>query len=265
MFRPRGTHLESIRKRVGGAALALTAMLAGALALPAAVPAASADTCNVRDLTKASKCPGLNLRHAYLAGRNLEGEDLSGANLEGANLTRADLLAANLRGADLRHAILDHASLRNAELGGANFDHAELTGTNFLDARASGATFVGARMLRVNFDRANATAVDFSYSHITTSRLIVSGFKSTIFNHAVLNDVDLQSTDFHFAKFIDANLEHNITIGRINQHFGHTNFTDATFKGAKLTGVKFETPTHIRDAIDCNTVLPDGAVDDLNC
>jgi uncharacterized protein YjbI with pentapeptide repeats len=246
--------------------IALMAILGGLTALPAAVPAAQSAPCAAHDLVRNADCKAAKLPRAHLVGRDLRGVDLTGADLVGANLAHADLVGAKLRGADLSGANLDHANLDQAELAGAVLDGARLDGTDFAFAKLTGAKFFGARLHHVNFDRADATGADFTKSHITTSRLIVAGFKLTIFDNATLNDVDLQSTDFHFAKFINADLQHNITIGRINQHFGHTNFRGASFLGAKFTGVTLdEGGTHIREAIDCRTVLPNGSYDDLNC
>jgi len=73
MFRPR-VLIWNRSQTPSGAALALRDA-GGALALPPpppAVPASSADTCNVRDLTTASKGRGSPAALAYLVGRNLE-------------------------------------------------------------------------------------------------------------------------------------------------------------------------------------------------
>ncbi len=91
-----------------GAALSISALLAGAATLQAQNPD------DVQQLLSTRKCPGCDLQNAQLVGVNLNRADLTGANLSGAFLYGTTPHGAALKGAKFAGADLGGADLRDA-------------------------------------------------------------------------------------------------------------------------------------------------------
>ncbi len=144
---------------------ALPALLASALAVALAGPAAAFDAADLKRLLSSGHCPGCDLSGAQIVDEDLRkaylpGADLAGANLLVTNLSGADLSGANLEGADLTQAvllgtILDGANLKNATVQDADFTGASLSGTDIAGTAMNTAT--GADVSRVKGAAAQAT------------------------------------------------------------------------------------------------------------
>ena len=76
-----------------------------------------------------TRCPGVDRRHANLAGKNLAGADFTGAKLARADLRGANLAGAIFDGADLTAARLNNANLQETKFFTVNFRQADLSGT----------------------------------------------------------------------------------------------------------------------------------------
>lgn len=108
-----------------------------------ALPGASAEPEQVRQLLRTNKCVNCDLREADLRRLELRNADLTGADLTRANLSGADLSGANLadtdlRGVNFRNANLRYANLKGADVRGADFTGAILTGTELEDSIRTG-------------------------------------------------------------------------------------------------------------------------------
>ena len=136
-------------------------------------------------------------------------------------------------------------SCEYCDLTNAVFDGMDLQGANLQNAQVESASFVNVDMAPrqmektvhfTNLGNANFRAVNFSGAIMSSSKLVNGYFREANFTGADLENADLREANFKKAVFRDANL-----------------------LGATLDDAKF------KSAVFCNTVMPDGSVNDTDC
>lgn len=142
--------------------------------------------------------------------------------------------------------ILDEADLSNLDLSGANLKIATLTSSNlsgtnltrsnlmlaFMDGiNLSGAVLKGAQMNGAQLSQANLSGADLSEAEMTQANLL---------------DADLSNANLQGAIMLAVKL-------------GEANLKGANLKDANLRGVNRSM------ALFCNTVMPDGAIENRDC
>lgn len=125
------------------------ALLAAALVLGSALPAAAQNASQISAVRNGAHCPRCNLFQADLSSLELKSRNLSGARLRQADLSTVVMNRTSFAGGDLRDV-----NAYGAVLTGASFARADLTNASFVGAYLQGANFSGARLLGVNFSGA---------------------------------------------------------------------------------------------------------------
>ena len=136
-------------------------------------------------------------------------------------------------------------SCEYCDLTGAAFDGMNLRGANLQNAKVEGATFKNVDMAPRQMEKT-----------IQFTNLENGNFRSVDFTGALLVNSVLAGGYFRDANFTVTNLENADMSGG---NFKKANFTGANLLGARLDGAK------LNEAVFCNTVMPDGLVNDANC
>jgi uncharacterized protein YjbI with pentapeptide repeats len=130
-----------------------TPLLAAALALVLAAPAAAQNAGQIQRAAGGASCPGCNLFQADFASKELKARNFSRARLRQASFASAVMNRTSFAGADLRDVdayagVFSSASFAGADLTNATFVGAYLQGANFRGAKLEGTNFSGAEMDR---------------------------------------------------------------------------------------------------------------------
>jgi uncharacterized protein YjbI with pentapeptide repeats len=197
-----------------------------------------------------------DLTGALLDGANLKRASLSGANLTGANLSGANIVEAQFSGttskgftsqqlyqtASYQQGILDRVVLSANNLSGWNFTGQRLDGAEFSDSTLTGASFLNAvipnavfsgsnlapeqlyetksyqdkQLDGVRLEGMNIEGWDFSDQSLLLSRITPTQMSGAIFDRAKLSRVSIGAGQFSLQ-------------------------SDVSFRGADLTGSRFDT------------------------
>ncbi len=150
-------------------------------------------------------------------------------------------LACDLTGANLSNADLRAATLVESDLTGASFYYANLIGADLSDAILDLADIRGANMFYATLDGIRAAGADLSGVNLTGAGL----------NRADLTDTDLSGANLFAADLKGATLN-------------HTDLGRASLYRADLTGATVQ-KTSFSTALLCETVMPDGQLDNRDC
>ncbi|MEM9220511.1 MAG: pentapeptide repeat-containing protein [Cyanobacteria bacterium P01_F01_bin.150] len=171
---------------------------------------------------------GVKLRYC-----DLNGADLRGIILDRANFLSIRLIEVNLTGASLRHVTFDGAELARSIFQEADLSHAYLRGGH-LDL----ANFQGAILRKAHMDECFCEGACFAHAN----------FKEVLMQDVYIKNTDLSYTDFRNSVVEDTALRANVS--------------NANFRGATL---ELPVQSCFREAILCNTILPDGTVRNDHC
>lgn len=237
-----------------------------------------------------SNLAGAELGYANLSGANLINANLSEANLYGAVLVEADLTEANLSGAgvycwfrgcftganledanfigaNLSKANLSSAYLRRTEMSGADLREANLKGTqlgygsHFIGADLRGADLEGARGRTAVFDYAIMAGVNMTDFYVRQGSAIKTNFRGANLESATFHQSDLDGANFSDANLTGASFGSSSLKGA---NFSNANLSGASFGGADLEGSDM-TETDTSSTIFCNTIMPNGDVNNSGC
>jgi uncharacterized protein YjbI with pentapeptide repeats len=129
-----------------------------------------------------------------------------------------------------KYCDLTDVPMSGRDMRGADFQNANLSGANMSKANM-GERPMEKRTLVTNFEDANLRRADFSGANLHLAN----------FTNAYLREANFTGADLSDAVLTKANLKGAVLTG-------------ANLKGAQTEGAKF-----------CNTVMPDGAVNDSGC
>jgi uncharacterized protein YjbI with pentapeptide repeats len=191
--------------------------------------------------------------NAQLEGANLSGADLRAANLTGANLKGADLSGAFLEQAKLGGAILEDAVLKNTMLDGAvlvganlknaNLSWAEGAAVDFTEALLHKAIMWGVKLGHSIFKDADLTRADLWRAQLSRARFHDADLRKAVIKYAYMN-----SAFFNGAKLTGAYFECVELIGTVfddaiihdvdfsSSLLEETQFVHADLRGSKLGG-----------------------------
>jgi uncharacterized protein YjbI with pentapeptide repeats/lysophospholipase L1-like esterase len=215
---------------------------------------------------RAAGFKGANLSYAKLYVANFSGDSFEGADLGNTDLRSSEFPKDNFTGAYLRGASFGSVGLGfgNTNLSGANFSNANMADLNFYGWNLSGMNFSGTNLSGANFDRADARGVNFAGAQFQGARMYVANFSRASLAGARLDGADLRSSDFIGSNMQNSILSSRVTLGRVGDFFGWTNFTETNFRNANLSGVEIK-GDWIVGAGTCRTVMPDGRLNNRNC
>ncbi len=242
-----------------------------------------------------SHAAGASEDHAVLslANTNLREIFLANANLQAVELMDSDLRAADLRNTDLTNAVLANTDLRGADLSAANLVGADLTGALLINTQLRGAgltdatlkcsflreanleaadlrfaSFRGSSMERANFWVADLQFADFTAAYLRSADFKDAYMDGTILNGADLrealldysylpnaqfNGADLFGADLSNASFLEEQLSFDNDPGSDNYN---SDFRARNMEEARMA---------LQSAKLCNTIMPDGTVENRDC
>ena len=225
--------------------------------------------------------------------------DLHGADLKnfqpGSSNEKNNIFAKNLNGQPWLICILSSANLQGADLSNSNFTitmrgyltplvKSNFKNTDFSNANLSNSIFYGAKFLNANFTNAKLDNSDLSLANLqganlTNASLINvkaqmdtmhgwgANFESANFTKANLSNANLAG-DFKSANFTNANLSNatlkNVTTDGQDGSWSGTNFENVNLKNTTLLDINGK-PSALEGALFCNTIMPDGAVNNSDC
>ncbi|CAD0185982.1 hypothetical protein RUESEDTHA_02885 [Ruegeria sp. THAF57] len=247
------------------------------------VPFYQSNDCSPQSTTKADNRAFLSLEDTKLIGVSL-----ANADLQAVELTEVDMREADLRNANLSSAILVNSDLRGANLSSANLIGAEMTGAYLVNTQLRGAGLTGA-ILRCSFLRgANLEAADLRRANFRGSSMEGANFWAADIRNADLSETFLRNADFKAAFLDGADFNWADLQGALldDSYLIGTSFLGTDLSGADLTNASFieeiHDPEHaqkektlkknfevakktLRNAILCDTIMPDGSLESRDC
>lgn len=189
----------------------------------------------------------LNLQNANLSNTDLRNVDFYGANLEGADLSGADLRGANLASSKMPGANLSRANLAKADISDAFFKKVDLRESNLTRVRAAGCYFGEADMTDAILIEADLNEAPFMGTNLT--RVNLRGAKFGYYYY---------EEDENYQEIGEELFDPHVPLMR------EANLTEVDFSvtdlGVTDSPSSWDEDLWCRNAVFCNTVMPDGRV-----
>ena len=194
-------------------------------------------------ITADSDCAGWNL-----VDSDLSGLDLSGGKLKGALLVRANLSGASLDGADLQGALLDRARLTGASLHETDLSYASLVKAEGEGLRFDETCLDGADASEALFPDSIFRSCTCRGVHLDGADLVGARFEKTTLDQCGLSGAKLDGAVFVECSLVESELNEGTSakgaslndcqLDGLRASDG-SDFSDATFMGAKIPNARF--------------------------